>query len=1190
MAWTAEQEDAINARGSSILVSAAAGSGKTSVLVERLIRQLSDAENRIPADRMIVVTFTRDAAAEMKQRLSAALAVLSSEHPEDQWLSRQQLLLESAKISTIHSFCFDLIRDNIHELELPANFRIMDENEAALMVSGAVSDILGHYYEKYPEKTELLYDQFCSKDDSVLEKLISEIYEFICSVPYGINWLKKCCEGYSENGTASEMLYSEYEKYIMSLIRRAYELSAECTGLVSEGGSGKCVDIIDTEYMAINRISEMFSAKDRSLKEKALSYYTPEFARLTFPKDFDPDIKEKIQNLRDQYKEIMKEQLRSAAELVSYSEEDISMHYSVLNIITDMISDLDERLWKIKTEKGCIGFSDAETIAVKLLSSVNTDGSLIKTPLADELSDYYKIIMIDEFQDTNNNQDLIFRLLSHNGTADKNGDNLFMVGDVKQSIYRFRLANPKIFINTMRSSVKYNERTENDNAYIQLNRNFRSSDGVIGFVNFIFRSVMSPRVGDIEYSRDEELIQGAEFTDRPRKTQITLLHQDSDDDFAASAIYTAEKISSMIKNKVQVDNRDKVSTRDCTYRDFCILLRRKSDAEDYVKELARRGIPAYSEETSGYLRSREISVLLNILRITDNPLLDTAFVSVMLSPMFMITDDEIALIRLSASTGHIYNAVQNILEKRTEEMISYELMQKLENIQQTINELRMYAATMDLAGLIRRIYDRTDFISVIRMYDSNDKKRANLRVLFEYAKMYQSSSDDGLSGFLRYIDRMLKINGDFRQGQTVSTSEDVVMIKTIHKSKGLEFPFVFLCESQVSFNTADSRKNIQMNFENGIGFRLQNRSEYQRYQTLPYAVLNNINRSDSVSEEMRLLYVALTRAKEQLFIPLIIGKSQKNRLSSYAPDIYQYQGITDRLAAGASSMSDWILMALMTHRDGKVLREMSDYDMFWVSDDVPDIEIENISTDEMINPAETENDQSDENIIQADDRLVNEITQSFGYSYDISQSHLQAKVSVSDISKDHDKFGHVMKRPAFASEKKGLTGSEKGTIIHSILQHSDFIRLGTDPQGEIEKCIEKGFISERYREYISSDLIKSFTDSEIYKRAVSSLRVEREKKFLVRICDLELPYDEFALYKNSDSMVQGIADMYFEESDGLVLVDYKTDNISDPERLAENYSMQIALYRAAIEKTECIKVKQALLFSLKLGKFIEVKI
>ncbi len=1182
MGWTKEQETAIDARGCSLLVSAAAGSGKTSVLVERLVRILSDSENRVPADRMIVVTFTKDAAAEMKQRLTAALADLIEKDPENQWLSEQQLLLQSAKISTVHSFCFDLIRDNIHELELTGNFRILDETEAGLMESRLVSEIVTERYETHPEMMEFLYDQFCSRNDEPLEEIIKDIWRFVSTVPYGISWLEGICRGYSPEGDTGRCFKEEYLRYICGAVRNASELSDECTELAESDDVGeKALDILRTENDTIKSIYRTLSGNEGTAAERLASYEEPSFAVLRMAKTVSPEVKDGIKEMRDSYKKILKEKLSSAKELILCADEDIAVHHRILEAFIDIIKELDEKLWKKKVEKSCIGFADAESLAVKLLSVQNENGVPVKSKLAEELSEYYKVIMIDEFQDTNNNQDLIFRMLSHGGTAERPGDDLFMVGDVKQSIYRFRQANPKIFINTMENSEDYSEDHGGRNSCIRLNRNFRSSEDVIEFVNFVFRSVMSREVGEIVYDDSEKLIKGAEFSERDRRTVVALTDTDADEP-VTQAEYTARKISAMLKEGTPVDDR-KGGTRPCSKRDFCILLRRRKDAADYIKALAKYGITAYSEESAGYLDSREISVLLNLLRMTDNPLIDTSLAAVLMSPLFMFTDDEMIMLRLENRKGHLYHALLAVYNGENTVETTEQLKLKVNAVIGTVSELRMLAASRSLVELIQYIYEKTDFISLVYMMEDGEKKRANLRALLEYARTYQQSSDEGLDGFLRYIDRTLEIKGDFKPGQTASTSEDVVAIKTIHKSKGLEYPFVFLCETQSKFNRADSIKKIQMSFESGIGFRLQKRREFRRYTTLPFELINIRNMRDSLSEEMRLLYVALTRARERLFITLDTGNAARQKLAEYASSVHKAGKITSDLAAKAGCMEDWLLMALITHPDGKKLRELSGKDMFFVSSENFRVEFEDASdqsevTEEVM--AETEDTAFDED-------LAVKIAERFG-SVKQNPALSEAKFAVSDISKDHEKFGTVLKRPAFMKERTGMTGTERGTAIHSILEHADFGALENDPSGEIKRAADKGFISAKQAEGIDPAYLKAFTSSELFERAVKSGRMERERKFLVRLGDLELAGPAFEKFKDSESMVQGIVDMYFEEDDGLVLVDYKTDYVTDISELVENYALQLEVYRAALEKIENKKVKSAFIYSLKLGKYAEI--
>lgn len=1194
MAWTPEQESAINASGVSVLVSAAAGSGKTSVLVERLIRKLSDTQNKIPADRMIIVTFTKDAAAEMRQRLSAALALQLAENPENQWLSRQQLLLGSAKISTIHSFCFDLIRENIHKLELSGSFRIMDESESALLIKSTVNEVITDFFDRDPENAEFMFGMFCTRDDGPLETLLENIYSFSSSVPYSSLWLKKCTESYSENGDAEQKFTAYYSGYIMSLLRKAESCAAKADSLISEFPQ-KCIDVIDSEYFAIEKWRSVFEKPGALNQELAESYTPPEFNRLTFPKDTDASEKDLINKFRKEYKDIMKDKLPDALTIIKYSKEDIRLHHKIMTIMEKLVSDLEERLWKKKVEKNGIGFSDAETLAVSLLSEADENGKVHRSALAAELSEYYKLIMIDEFQDTNNNQDLIFKLLSHNGTPERAGDDLFMVGDVKQSIYGFRLANPKNFIHVLDTSVPYSEeaREKLENSYIKLNRNFRSSREVVDFVNFVFKGIMTRESGEIDYKGSEELVMGAAFTDRKRTTEIAVINNKENIKNDCSAVYTARKIKEMLDTKVQVDEKGGKRTRDCTCRDFCILLRGRSKAASYIKELAKLGITAYSEEESGYLKSREISLLVNLLRITDNPLLDTAFASVMLSPMFMITDDEITLMKIQNETGHIYDAVcRYVLHEEEAPEIDEDLRIKLNNIYETLKELRLFSATMPLTGLIRNIYDRTDFISVIKLFNDSEKKRANLRVLLEYAKIYQESSDEGLTGFLRYIDRISKIGKDFKPGNSVSTSEDVVMIKTIHKSKGLEFPFVFLCETQSSFNSEDSKKNIRFSFEEGIGFRLQNREKYEKYKTLPFTAIDYQKNSEAVNEEMRLLYVALTRAREQLFIPINLNPSLRKKMSEYADEYYNFQQITASMSKNAGCMADWLIMSLITHKDAGKLREICRDEFGQLSfetnnEDVPEINFSYFEADELVLDDEEKLTETEEKSEQTG-KFTEEVLKQFEFKYDSTLSDMNAKVSVSDIAKDDDRFGTILRRPKFMSEKK-MTGSEKGTVVHSILQHADFQTLSTNIEAEVENVVRLGFITERQRQQIDITNIEKFVSSDIFRRALNSSHMEREKKFLMRISDLDIKGEAFEKYHNTDSMIQGVIDMYFEEPDGIVLIDYKTDNISDMSSLLDHYSLQLSIYRAALEKITSKPVKQTIIYSLKLHTSALVK-
>ncbi|HNX65037.1 MAG TPA: UvrD-helicase domain-containing protein, partial [Oscillospiraceae bacterium] len=894
--WTKEQYQAISARDTSLIVSAAAGSGKTSVLVERLIRQLSSSENKIPADRIIVVTFTNDAASEMKLRLNAALSKLLEQEPENEWLYEQQSLIQSANISTIHSFCFNLIRENIQSLDISSGFRIIDESEDKIILKKALDMVIEQYCSDNSEMMKRLTDFFCTKGTFQLENTILKIYNFVITIPFYQEWLEKQLDLYSENSDISQWknIYMEFLKNnLENFIQEAEEAKALCMEIEADAA----YELINLEAMAFDRINKIITDENIEWDKKMSEFPSVLFDRIKFPKlekdSFEAEIAESVKKIRNTYKSKFNKLVTEAL----FSEQEIKDDKEFVRIIfsdiIEVINRLDETVSLMKNEINGISFSDAERLTIGLLAEKNESGSVVKTELAQKLSEYYRIIMIDEFQDANNSQDLIFKMLSNNGTAEKYGDNAFLVGDIKQSIYRFRLANPMIFLNTLLSSNEYTEDFQGENAYVKLNKNFRSSSDVVNFVNFIFGRIMSVKTGEIDYTDDEKLIQGAIFPEKDRTTEILLVNTtesnadeetESDDETEENekeiinkeAFAVASKIKSMLNDKINVSHKG--IERPCVPADFCILLRNRASGTLFSEALKSFGILAHTDEVEGYLKSREITVLLNFLKVIDNPLLDIPLTSVLMSPIFMLSAEEMAEIRLFSKGESVYKALcisigeieDSDLEGAVDTESSY--YRKALYFYDTLKRLRYLASGYGLEKLIRTIYDSTDFLSVVQIYRDGEQKRANLQLLLEYAKNYEETQNGGLSGFLRYIASVSANGGDLKRAGTVSLNDDVVTVKTIHKSKGLEFPFVFLCRTSSSFNSIDQRNQVQMSFSDVIGFKIQDKKQLKSYMTLPFIAVREQNRMNSMSEEMRLLYVALTRAKEKLFITLDINE------------------------------------------------------------------------------------------------------------------------------------------------------------------------------------------------------------------------------------------------------------------------------------------------------------------------------
>lgn len=1178
--WTKEQLDAITARGTGVIVSAAAGSGKTSVLVERLLGILSDTENKIPADRLVVVTFTNDAAEQMKQRLSAALSEKIAREPGNLWLCRQQSLLRTAKISTIHSFCFDLIRENIQSLDVSAGFRILDDTEEMLLKRRAMENVFEKLYDEKPEETERLAGFFSGsrRGDEELEAEVLRLYEFLMSIPFYEDWLKNAADryknGFEPDGDPLAKLYlNRLEELYSRLVRQA-----EYAGKLYFELCGKVSDAIAAETDRIRLMLKNLQNTGLGWDERVVQPPQPK-TRISFPRnmsDTEKETAERIKEIRTKYKK----ELDKAGEGIFRMEEiadDYKVHGEILESLNGVIFMFCAELDRLKAEKNALGFSDAEQLAIRLLAEKTEDGSVVGTKLARELSDYYGMIMIDEFQDANNNQDLIFKLLSKGGTAERGGTNLFAVGDVKQSIYSFRQANPKLFTNALEVSESYTGADfSGTNAAILLNRNFRSSGAVIDFVNYVFGCVMSKAAGEIDYTESEALVRGLDYPEGDRTTEI-LIVPDCDDGDNAEARAAAAKIKRLMSTETVFD---KGMERSCRPIDFCILLRNNKQAETYVAELAAAGIKAYAEEPAGYLESREISVLTSMLAVVDNPMQNVPLAAALMSPMFMLTAEDMA--RLAAVKGadeeRYFRTVKLVLEGGTEIEKGTPLYGKLEKFMAMFNKLRYCAASQTLERFIRTIYDSTDFLSAVQVYKDGSRKRANLRLLLDVAESYEKNSGGGLSGFVRYLNMIIRRGGDLKRASAVSAAEDVVSVKTIHKSKGLEYPFVFLCGSSGHFNEEDLKCRIQVNADHGIGFKIQDREKLKLYDSFPQTALRELGRSSLKSEELRLLYVALTRARERLFITVPDTKRVRSEIASVRSEIITEGGVTPAVSAGARSMLDWIAMAMFVHPDGEWFRD---------GEFVPIRKTEAaVRVCKADGTEENITDQDTEERVLPDEEKVKRLLDGFAFVYGGGLTDKSAKITVTEIAKSGDADRLYLRRPEFA-EAGGLTAAEKGTAMHTFMQYVDFSAAEADPAAEAERLAEYGLLSPDESRSLDIEQISGFFASELYARIKKSDSIRREQKFLIKKSDAALDDDRLMEY-NDNSMLQGIADCMFEEDGEIVLIDYKTDRGAGEKVLADRYDLQIKLYAAALGRIFGKRVKEAYLYSFALGRAIKI--
>lgn len=1182
--WTDEQLGAIESYGCPTIVSAAAGSGKTAVLVERTIRLLCDEKKSIPADSLLAVTFTNDAASQMREKLSAAFEQAVINNPDSAWIQKQQALIRLADICTINSFCFDMVRNNLPKTAFQSGVRIMDEKEAQMVAETALDRVMENAYKTRPEELELLISRFSNGDDEQLKSYILTLYYFLRSLPFKDVWTANVISSF-ENGSAVTDATSFLAERAMEELTEFEKLSSRlrsCTdSLVNySSAANKLYQICDMSDELAKRLrSEEARGDWDRLREEVYAYKPLSLAgvRQTKLEKQETTAADEIRYKNAMAcKDSLSKKLSEIAACLPCSLETAKSDSKIVGGCFRALVALTNELWAevdaVKAEKNALDFADTELLTVKLLVDCSPDGKLTRTPLAQEIvsSGRYKLILIDEFQDINNLQEVIFKAISDTPDMKNIGSNVFVVGDVKQAIYRFRRANPKIFMNTRLGAKNGSGVRE-----ILLTKNFRSRGSVLDFANYIFSSLMCSDLGEVEYSGEEALVCGASYPEKDPPCTIITVNSDNSDAEENEFRAVAGKIRRMIDAGVPVKDGDGV--RPCRPGDFCVLTRNNVSADSLFESFESMGLKVMSGSFSGYLRSREISLMLNLMRITVSPMRDIPMASVMLSGLMGFTDDEISLVRLRDKGNRLY---KNVLEISVEEPDS-PIGIKCASAVGLIRRLRALSASMPLTRFIKKAYDLTDMFSMAAAYEDGEQKCANLYLLLEYAKKYESSSNDGVPGFLQYVEYILKTDGDFAEALTVTESEDAVNVKTIHKSKGLEYPFVFLCRLGKQFNSSDSKEKLLLNDEHGAGVRYNDYETLTVRKTIFYEHISRLNKSETLSEELRLLYVAMTRAKERLFIVMDTGKDACRSAQEYSRLISSHE-IMPSLSRRAKSMQDWLIMALIKHPEFTCLGESGYKDAVGL----PDIAIEAATTTEGTAKTGEKETESGKGF---DSELSERIYQSFNFANDDRLCKSEAKLSVSEIAKgEYDGFYADM--PELTDAPAELTPAQKGTILHRFMQLADYEKASSDLEGEISRLTDSGMFTRREAASINRRSISAFFESGVYHRMRRSRNVMREKSFIVRFSDIRAGDQLAEIYAGTQGMLQGIADCVFEEDDGYVIVDYKSDRITSLDNLKDRYSMQLLLYKAAFDILLDKPVKSCYIYSYRLADGVEVEL
>ena len=1200
MRFTPAQQNAIDALGGSVLVSAAAGSGKTRVLVERVIKLLTDKDSPVSADRLLIVTFTKAAAEEMKSRIAAAIDDILLKEPSNTALRRQQLLLANADICTVDSFCSRIIRDNFFLLNIDRDFRVLPEGEAAVLKHRIISDIIEEGYASKDKGFMLLSGLLSSsRSDKSLENELLSVYSKCSSHPFPLLWLETAAGYYDPSVPVCDTIYAERAFEILrAAVCDIDEMLAQAREVI-ENNPAFCTDKPSCGMANLENLESFCYRLKKSLDERSwdgisdcvtgfcgVNYVKPR-SKTVFVTESEALI---VRNSFDNISDIVKNSLLPifGTSEASYKKSTEAL-YPAVQALCNTIKRFDKAFFEAKTERGVLDFADLEHLLLKLLVCHDEDGNMRKTDFAAELSSKYDQIMVDEYQDTNETQETIFRFISDDEK------NLFVVGDVKQSIYRFREAMPEIFKNRRADSVPYDRNDPAFPAKIILDKNFRSREGIIDSVNYVFHSVMSERVGEIEYNDEEKLTAGADYPESHEPSMdICLLDTfalgetgDEDDDTSAlEARYIAQLIRKRIDEGMMV--YDHGAERPARYGDFAVLMRYTSThARAYSDILNQSGIPAYIEMPYSLFGCYEVNVLISLLKTADNPLQDIPMLSVLLCPVFGFKPDDLADLKTLCKGKFIYSRIRSCLishEKGEPVEISDELLEKCRFFNEIFAELRKLSVTMSPGRLLERFFEMSGFIPMMNASDNGEIRVRNIRKLLSFVRDYEKSGRRSLTELVRHINYLEENGTDISAGDTVPTNS--VRIMSVHHSKGLEFPVCILAGLDAKGN--NSSEEISCHAGLGFGMKTAEPDSLLKFNTMQRNVINLCKSSEDVSEAMRVLYVAMTRAKEKLISVVSYSVRSKdglkNKLKKLASRLIIKDGrISPFSVAASTSLADWIMLCALAHPSMDQLRELAGRTE---TELLPTASQWSFSLVESLDSIRVE-EKKNEAVCQPDKELYGLLQRRFAEKYtDSLRTVIPSKVSASALVHSDQADYHVAeKRPAFM-QKDGMSGAEKGTAMHKFLQYADLFNAQTDPEAEKSILVEAGYLTAGQAECISDEDIRRFTQSAVFEHCKNAESLLREYRFSVNIpasmIDPAYPADESVI-------LQGAIDCIITEPDGIIIVDYKTDRISSMTELGKRYSKQLLLYKTAAEQLFDRPVKACYIYSTAMGLCSEIK-
>ena len=1200
--WTADQQKVITLRNRNLLVSAAAGSGKTAVLVERIIQMLTDEAAPIDVDRLLIVTFTEAAASEMKERIRSAIERKLTDNPENVHLQRQSTLIYSALITTIHSFCLSVIRDHFHAIDLDPGFRIVEQGELKLLKQDVLDELLE---QQYAAEDNLAFLEFVEKfgtgrNDKKIEGLILKLFEYSQSYPQPELWLMECAANYqidaddsqtNTGNSSNKGFISIVQNHVQVYLKDALALLKQGMAICDEpDGPYMYYEMLEADYQAIENVldKEGFSALGEAVC--SIAYQT-----LSRKKDesVSADKREQVKILRDQMKKLVND---LKAEYF-YDEEsgirkDMLESHGVMQVIVRLVTAFAREFNRQKRSKNMIDFNDMEHLALQILTE-ERNGQLVPSAVAREYQEQFTEVMIDEYQDSNLIQETILTSVSK---VSRGQYNVFMVGDVKQSIYRFRLSRPELFME------KYDSYSleDSDRQRIDLHKNFRSRNEVLTSANYVFEQIMRREVGGITYDEKAALYPGADYEEQTdgdgrsiNRAELFLCEPTRESE-AAAIIW---RIKELLKNGRVLD-KETGEYRQVRYRDIVILLRTtKGWAEEFSTLLKDAGIPTYAGSREGYFEAYEVSVLLDYLRILNNRRQDIPLAAVLTSSFVGLNAKQMAMIKNAYPDWPFYEAVIRYSEDGAASVDKDEQLQ--ERLRRFWLEYESYREMLPYIGihdLLWHIIEHTGYGLYVQAMPGGSQRKANVDMLIEKAAAYEGTSYKGVFNFIRYIELLKKYEVDFGEANISDEQSDTVRIMSIHKSKGLEFPIVIVAGMGKQFNTQDLNDSLVIHPSLGVGIDCVDLEKRTKISTLLKKVIKEELILDNLGEELRVLYVALTRAKEKL---IMVGqlkdaeevweKYQEGHQANHSADT----GLPFYQIAKAKSYLDWMLPAVADLPDGIPM----DVSVFCNQDAETTRQIETqaeiLAKDVLIHW----------NVNQIyDSELKENLNQQlqFRYSYQ-EEEKLKLKFTVSELKKRaylNEESGEELYKepevipllPRFLQEETKLTGASRGTAYHRFLELLDFAE-----QYSLERLTEKaetfcstGKLSQDMVDSIDVKDILGFLNTNSGKRmsqAAAAGKLFEEQPFVLGVDAADI----YPIESGRETvLVQGIIDVWFEEEDGLVVLDYKTDKARSAKDLVEKYHAQLDYYAKALEQLTGKHVKEKVIYSFTLGQEIQV--